>query len=87
MWSGLAKLRKGGSSRNPIVMWNFSGTPGGGTWLSPGQTISLEKDEDKEKNDEKVGVEGYSKHIFWLDKIYNSVAREFYLLSNQNMSL
>ena len=31
---------KGGSSRKPMVMWNFSGTPGGGTWLSPGQTIS-----------------------------------------------
>ena len=31
---------KGGSSRKPMVMWNFSGTPGGGTWLSPGQTMS-----------------------------------------------
>ena len=39
--SGLAMLIKGGSSRKPMVRWNFSGTPWGGTWLSPGQTMSL----------------------------------------------
>ena len=36
----LLRVIKGGSSRKPMVMWNFSGTPGGGTWLSPGQTMS-----------------------------------------------
>lgn len=31
----------GGSSKNVIFKWNFSGTPWGGVWLFPGQTISL----------------------------------------------
>lgn len=39
--SGGAKLTNGGSSRNPTVKWNFSGTPWGGTWLWPGHTMSL----------------------------------------------
>ena len=39
--SGGARLTKGGSSKNPTVKWNFSGTPWGGTWLCPGQTMSL----------------------------------------------
>ena len=39
--SGGATLTKGGSSKNPTVRWNFSGTPWGGTWLWPGQTMSL----------------------------------------------
>ena len=25
----------------PVLMWNFSGTPGGGTWLLSGHTMSL----------------------------------------------
>ena len=37
----LARLMKGGSSRKPMVTWNFSGTPGGGTWDSPGHSICL----------------------------------------------
>ena len=32
---------KGGSSRKLIFMWNFSGTPWGGTCDWPGQTISF----------------------------------------------
>ena len=32
---------KGGSSRKLIFMWNFSGTPWGGTCDRPGQTISF----------------------------------------------
>ena len=32
---------KGGSSRKLIFMWNFSGTPWGGTCEWPGQTISF----------------------------------------------
>lgn len=31
----------GGSSRNVILRWNFSGTPWGGVWLLPGHTMSL----------------------------------------------
>lgn len=39
--SGGAKLMYGGSSKNVIFKWNFSGTPCGGVWLFPGQTISF----------------------------------------------
>ena len=39
--SGGPRLMNGGSSRNPTVRWNFSGTPCGGMWLWPGQTMSL----------------------------------------------
>ena len=31
--SGSAILMNGGSSRNAILRWNFSGTPSGGLWL------------------------------------------------------
>ena len=39
--SGSLKIMKGGSSKKVIFIWNFSGTPCGGTWDSPGQTMSL----------------------------------------------
>jgi hypothetical protein len=39
--SGGARLMYGGSSRNVILRWNFSGTPWGGLWVLPGHTISL----------------------------------------------
>lgn len=39
--SGGASVMYGASSRNVIFRWNFSGTPCGGVWLSPGHTMSL----------------------------------------------
>ena len=39
--SGSLTMMKGGSSRKVMRMWNFSGTPGGGTWLLSGHTMSL----------------------------------------------
>ena len=41
MGSGSEMMMKGGSSRKVILMWNFSGTPWGGTWLLSGHTMSL----------------------------------------------
>jgi len=39
--SGSLMMINGGSSKKVIFMWNCSGTPCGGTWLFPGQTMSL----------------------------------------------
>lgn len=39
--SGGAILIYGGSSKNVIFRWNFSGTPCGGVWEFPGHTISF----------------------------------------------
>lgn len=39
--SGGASVMYGASSKNVTFKLNFSGTPCGGVWLSPGQTMSL----------------------------------------------
>lgn len=39
--SGGARFMYGGSSRNVILMWNFSGTPWGGVCWPPGHTMSF----------------------------------------------
>ena len=39
--SGSEMMINGASSKNVILMLNFSGTPCGGTWLLSGQTMSL----------------------------------------------